>query len=89
MVLGAQSREVLRLIVGKGLVLTLIGVGLGLPGALAVTRVMRTLLFGISATDQVTFIGVATWLIFVGVLAAAIPARRATKIDPLVALRYE
>jgi len=89
MALGAQSRDVLRLIVGKGLVLTLIGVAVGLPGAFGVTRVMRTLLFGISATDWVTFTGVATLLILVGVLAAAIPARRATKIDPLVALRYE
>ena len=89
MALGAKTRDVLRLIVGKGLMLTLIGVGIGLLGALALTRVMQTLLFGISATDWVTFAGVATLLTLVGVLAAAIPARRATKVDPLVALRYE
>lgn len=89
MALGAKGRDVLKLIVGKGLVLTLTGVGLGLLGALGLTRVMQTLLFGISATDWVTFAGVATLLTFVGVLAAAIPARRATKVDPLIALRYE
>lgn len=89
MALGAKTMDVLKLIVGKGLTLTLIGVGIGLLGAFALTRVMQTLLFGISATDWVTFTGVATLLTLVGVLAAAIPARRATKIDPLVALRYE
>src|SRR6185295_12445258 len=89
MALGAKTMDVLRLIVGKGLMLTLIGVGIGLLGALALTRVMQTLLFGISATDWVTFTGVAMLLTLVGVLAAAIPARRATKVDPLVALRYE
>ena len=89
MALGAKTMDVLRLIVGKGLTLTLIGVGIGLLGALALTRVMQTLLFGISATDWVTFTAVATLLTLVGVLAAAIPARRATRVDPLVALRYE
>jgi ABC-type antimicrobial peptide transport system permease subunit len=79
----------LKLIVGKGVILTLIGIGLGLLGALGITRVMQTLLFGISATDWVTFTAVATLLAFVGIIAAAIPARRATKVDPLVALRYE
>ena len=89
MALGAQSRDVLRLIVGKGFVLTMIGIGLGLLGAFAITRVMQTLLFGVSATDWVTFAAVAMLLIVVGLLASAIPARRATKVDPLVALRYE
>ena len=89
MALGAQGRDVLRLIVGKGLILTLIGIGLGLLGAFGITRVMQTLLFGISATDWVTFTAVATLLSFVGLLATVIPARRATKVDPLVALRYE
>ena len=89
MALGAQGRDVLRLIVGKGLVLTLIGIGIGLLGALGITRVMQTLLFGVSATDWLTFTAVAMLLAFVGLLATAIPARRATKVDPLVALRYE
>lgn len=89
MALGAQGRDVLKLIVGKGLVLTLIGIGLGLLGALGITRVMQALLFGVSATDWVTFTAVTMLLAFVGLIAAAIPARRATKVDPLVALRYE
>jgi putative ABC transport system permease protein len=89
MALGAQGRDVLKLIVGKGLVLTLIGIGIGLLGALGITRVMQTLLFGVSATDWITFTAVAMLLALVGLLATAIPARRATKVDPLVALRYE
>ncbi len=89
MALGAQGGDVLKLIVGKGFVLTAIGIGIGLLGALGITRVMQTLLFGISATDWVTFTSVAVLLTVVGVLASAIPARRATKVDPLVALRYE
>ena len=89
MALGAQTRDVLKLIVGKGLLLTLIGIGIGLVGALGITRVMQTLLFGISTTDWVTFTSVAVLLTLVGLIATAIPARRATKVDPLVALRYE
>jgi len=89
MALGAQGKDVLRLIVGKGLLLTLIGIGLGLLGAFGITRVMQALLFGISATDWLTFAGVSMLLAIVGLLAAAIPARRATRVDPLVALRYE
>ncbi len=89
MALGAQGRDVLKLIVGKGLVLTLIGIAIGLLGAFGITRVMQTLLFGVSATDWVTFTAVAMLLALVGLLATAIPARRATKVDPLVALRYE
>ncbi|HEX7333155.1 MAG TPA: ABC transporter permease [Pyrinomonadaceae bacterium] len=89
MALGAQGRDVLKLIVGKGLVLTLIGIGIGLLGAFGITRVMQTLLFGVSATDWLTFTVVAMLLAFVGLLATVIPARRATKVDPLVALRYE
>jgi putative ABC transport system permease protein len=89
MALGAQGRDVLKLIVGKGMLLTVIGIVLGLLGAFGITRVMQALLFEVSATDWVTFTAVATLLAFVGLLAAAIPARRATKVDPLVALRYE
>jgi putative ABC transport system permease protein len=89
MALGAQAGHVLKLVVGKGLVLTVIGIGLGLLGAWGITRVMQTLLFGVSATDWLTFTTVATLLTVVSLLATAIPARRATKVDPLVALRYE
>jgi putative ABC transport system permease protein len=89
MALGAQGRDVLKLIVAKGMVLTLIGIGIGLLGALGITRVMRTLLFGISTTDWVTFTAVAMLLTVVSLLATLIPALRAIKVDPLVALRYE
>jgi putative ABC transport system permease protein len=89
MALGAQGRDVLKLILGKGLLLTLIGIGVGVLGALAITRVMQTLLFGISATDWVTFTSVAMLLTLVALVACLIPARRATRVDPLVALRYE
>ena len=89
MALGAKGTDVLRLIIGKGLMLTLMGIGIGLVGALGITRVLQTLLFGISTTDWVTFTGVALFLMFIGLIATAIPARRAIKIDPLVALRYE
>jgi putative ABC transport system permease protein len=89
MALGAQSMDVLKLVVGHGLVLTLVGVGLGLLGALGLTRLMQTLLFSVSATDPLTFAVVATALIAVSLLACYVPARRATKVDPLVALRSE
>lgn len=89
MALGAQARDVLKLILGQGLILTLIGIGLGLLGALGVTRLMQTMLFGVSATDPATFAGVAAVLAAVALLACWIPARRATKVDPMIALRYE
>ena len=87
--LGAQARDVLRLVVGHGMVLTLIGMAIGLAGAFGATRVLSSLLFGVRPTDLVTFAGVSTLLAAVAALASYIPARRATKVDPIVALRYE
>ncbi|HSS19142.1 MAG TPA: ABC transporter permease [Pyrinomonadaceae bacterium] len=89
MALGAQSFDVLRLIVGQGLVLSLLGVGIGLVGSFGLTRLMRGLLFGISPTDPLTFAAIALLLTAIGVVASWIPARRAMKVDPLEALRYE
>ena len=89
MALGAQKADVLKLVIGQGLTLTLIGVGLGLAAALALTRLMKSLLFGVSATDPLTFVGIAGVLTFVTLLACYLPARRATEVDPLVALRHE
>jgi predicted permease len=89
MALGAQERDVLRLVVGQGLRLTIIGVALGLGVAFALTRFLASLLYGVSATDPLTFILVLMLFAGATVLAAVFPARRATKVDPMVALRYE
>lgn len=89
MALGAQRGDVLRLVIRQGMVLTFAGLLLGTIGALAATRVMTELLYGVTATDAVTFISVGGLLVLVAFLACFIPARRATKVDPLVALRYE
>jgi ABC-type antimicrobial peptide transport system permease subunit len=87
--LGAEQRDILKLIVGQGMVLVLIGAGLGLVLALVLTRVVKSLLFDISATDPLTFAAVVLVLVGVALLACYLPARRATQVDPLVALRYE
>jgi len=89
MALGARSGNVLRLVVGKGMVLAVIGVALGLAGSYALTRYISTLLFEVKPTDAMTFLLVALGLLLVALIACYIPARRATKVDPLVALRYE
>ena len=89
MALGAQRHNVLRLVLSQGIMLTLIGVAVGAGGAFWLTRLMKSMLFGVSATDPTTFISIALLLSTVTLLATYIPARRATKVNPLVALRYE
>ena len=89
MALGANMRDVLRMIVSQGMRLVIIGLALGLTGAFALTRVFASLLLGVRTTDPLTFVGVALLLFAIALLACWIPARRATKVDPLIALRQE
>jgi putative ABC transport system permease protein len=89
MALGAQGRDVLRMLIGQGMGLIAVGVVLGLSGAWLLSRLMKILLFGVSATDPLTFAGAAVALTLVGLFACYVPARRAARIDPTTALRSE
>jgi len=87
--LGAQRKDVLSLVVNQGMKLALLGLALGLIAALVVMRFVGSLLYGVTTTDPVAFIGVSALLLLVAVLASWLPARRATKVDPMTALRHE
>ena len=89
MSLGATQSGILRLIVGRGFAIAAYGVGIGLVGALLLTRFLQSALFGVRATDPLTFGGIAVLLILVAVAASYVPARRAARIDPMVTLRNE
>lgn len=89
MALGAQASDVLKLVVKQGMLLAMIGLGIGVIGALLLSRLMKTLLFNVSATDPLIFVAIAAALAAVALIACFFPARRATKVDPMVALRYE
>ena len=89
MALGAQAGDILKMVLGQGLLMAVIGVAAGVLAALALSRLLRSLLFEVSVNDPMTFVVVAGSLLAVAVFACYIPARRATRVDPLVALRYE
>ncbi|HKQ92749.1 MAG TPA: FtsX-like permease family protein [Blastocatellia bacterium] len=87
--LGAQTRDVMKIVMKQGMRLTFFGIGIGLIGGFALARLMKSLLFGVSASDPLTFAAVAALLVSVAMAACYIPARRAMKVDPVVALRCE
>jgi ABC-type antimicrobial peptide transport system permease subunit len=89
MALGASQRQVLRMVVGGGAKLAVIGIALGAAGALVLTQFIRSFLYGVSPSDPLTFAGISIILASVAILASYVPARRAMKIDPNTALRYE
>jgi putative ABC transport system permease protein len=89
MALGASHTSVLRLVVGEGMILAVIGVTIGVVASFFLTRLMSTLLFGVSTTDPITFVAISLLLTSVSMVASLVPARRATRVDPMVALRYE
>jgi ABC-type antimicrobial peptide transport system permease subunit len=89
MAIGAGSRDVIRLVLGQSVAVTLAGIALGLAGAAAVTRYLEGLLFGLTPLDPATFAGVSLLFIAISIVAALVPARRATRVDPVVALRAE
>ena len=89
MALGAQRKDVLHLILGAGVKTALLGIGIGIAAAVGLTRLMSGMLYGVTATDPLTFVGVAVLLVAVALFACYVPARRAMRMDPMVALRYE
>jgi putative ABC transport system permease protein len=89
MALGASQREILKLVVGQGMWLSLLGIGFGIAAALLLTRIMTSLLYGITPSDPLTYIANSLMLLAVALLACLIPARRAMSVDPIIALRYQ